>query len=409
MERKRLSLLGSTGSIGVSTLDLIDRFPGRFEVTALAAGRNLPVLADQVRRFRPAVVSIGSDALAAELRETLGEPATWGPPAESARDRGLPEIVWGEKGLVECAAHPEAEIVLAGIVGAAGLAPTYEAVRLGRVVALANKEALVVAGSLMTSKARETGATLLPVDSEHNALHQCLRAGEAGEVARLVLTASGGPFFGRTRAELGAATLEQALKHPTWQMGRKITIDSATLMNKGLEVIEAHFLFGMPAEKIEVAVHPQSIIHSMVEFVDGAFICQMSRTDMRHPIQYALTWPDRWQTPIARLDIHAMGALTFHVPDTKTFRCLELGYRALRAGRTVPAVLNAANEIAVEAFLDRRLAFLDIPEVIEAVIDSHRPRDPDSLEDVVAADAWARAAARETIEKGQPAGRRSVS
>src|SRR6266850_4448719 len=334
MERKRLSLLGSTGSIGVSTLDLIDRFPGRFEVTALAAGRNLPVLADQVRRFRPAVVSIGSDALAAELRETLGEPATWGPPAESARDRGLPEIVWGEKGLVECAAHPEAEIVLAGIVGAAGLAPTYEAVRLGRVVALANKEALVVAGSLMTSRARDTGATLLPVDSEHNALHQCLRAGEGREVARLILTASGGPFFGREPSELRSVTVEQALRHPTWRMGRKITIDSATLMNKGLEVIEAHFLFDVPRERIEVVIHPQSIAHSMVEYVDGSFICQMSRSDMRHPIQYALTWPERWPSPLPGLELKTMDPLTFHAPDTKTFRCLGLGYEALEAGGT---------------------------------------------------------------------------
>jgi 1-deoxy-D-xylulose-5-phosphate reductoisomerase len=409
MNRKTIALLGSTGSIGVSSLDLIERFPGRFKVATLAAGRNVEVLADQVRRFRPAVVSVAPEVLAGRLGSLLGDRSTWGAPAASAWDQGAPRILWGNEGLLACAAHSEVEIVLAGIVGAAGLAPTFEAVKLGRVVALANKEALVVAGSLMTSRARETGATLLPVDSEHNALHQCLRAGTGEEVARLILTASGGPFFGSSRSDLGNATLERALKHPTWRMGRKITIDSATLMNKGLEVIEAHFLFGVPREKIEVVIHPQSIVHSMVEYVDGAFICQMSRSDMRHPIQYALTWPERWLSPLPGLDLRAMGPLTFHAPDTATFRCLDLGYAALGAGGTMPAVLNAANEVAVAAFLDRRLEFLDIPRVIENVMDRHGTERTPDLETVLRADAWAREAATETIGAAPTAGRRPTS
>jgi len=408
VQPKRIAVLGSTGSIGQSTLDLIERFPGRFQVVALAAGRNVDRLSQQVRRFRPAVVSVGTEEASSRLRAELGDPAAWGPAAEGARDGGAPEILHGEEGLLRCASHPEVEFVMAGIVGAAGLAPTYEAVRLGRVVGLANKEALVVAGQLMTAQARESGATLLPVDSEHNALHQCLRAGKGSEVARLVLTASGGPFFGRGAAELAEVTVEQALQHPTWKMGRKITVDSATLMNKGLEVIEAHFLFGVSREKIEVVVHPQSIVHSMVEFADGSFICQMSRTDMRHPIQYALTWPDRWASPLPGLDLHALGPLTFFPPDRCAFRCLDLGYRALETGGTMPAVLNAANEVAVEAFLDRRLGFFDIPRVIESVMARHGPDGTPTLAGVLAADAWARSAAAEAIGSGLAAGRRTA-
>ena len=409
MQARRIAVLGATGSIGVSTLDLIERFPGRFRVVALAANANVELLADQVRRFRPAVVSIGSEDRAGRLREILGDPSTWGPPAASAWNRGATEILFGDEGLRACASCPEIDLVLAGIVGAAGLASTYEALRLGRVVALANKEALVIAGELMTSCARQTGATLLPVDSEHNALHQCLRAGESREVARLVLTASGGPFFGRAAAELEQVSVGSALSHPTWQMGRKITVDSATLMNKGLEVIEAHFLFGVPQERIDVVVHPQSIVHSMVEFVDGSFICQMSRTDMRHPIQYALTWPDRWPSPLPPLDLLSVGALSFHTPDRATFRCLDLGYEALRAGGTMPAVLNAANEIAVAAFLDMRLGFLDIPRVIEQVMGRHRPTPTSTLDSVLEADAWARSAADEVVASGLAGGWRTVS
>jgi 1-deoxy-D-xylulose-5-phosphate reductoisomerase len=408
MGAKRIAVLGSTGSIGVSTLDLIERLPGRFRVVALAGGSNVDLLAEQTRRFRPAVVAIGSEERAAGLVSALGDPAAWGPPAASAWDQGKPRVLAGEEGLLACACHPEVDLLVAGIVGAAGLVPTYEAVRRGRVVALANKEALVVAGDLLTAEARESGATLLPVDSEHNALHQCLRAGRREEVARLALTASGGPFFGRGKRDLERVTVEEALNHPTWQMGRKITVDSATLMNKGLEVIEAHFLFGMPAEKIEVIVHPESIVHSMVEFVDGSFICQMSPTDMRHPIQYALTWPDREATPLRGLEPTALGSLTFHEPDRETFRCLDLGYRALAAGGTMPAVLNAANEVAVDAFLDSRLGFLDIPGVIDSVMGAHAPEPASRLERVLAADRWARGLAGEIIGSGVKASRREA-
>jgi len=407
MEPKRIAILGSTGSIGRSTLDVIERFPGRFQVVALAARSNLEALAEQARRFRPALVAIGSEADAARLRHDLGSPSAWGAPATSARGQEAPEVLHGEEGLLACASHSEVDLVVAAIVGAAGLAPVYEAVRRGRVVALANKEALVAAGPLMTAKARETGSILLPVDSEHNALHQCLRAGAPAEVARLILTASGGPFFGRAAGDLGGITVEEALNHPTWQMGRKITIDSATLMNKGLEVIEAHHLFNVPPDRIEVVIHPQSIVHSMVEFVDGSIICQMSRTDMRHPILYALTWPERWISPLPRLDLLEAGGLSFHPPDGAAFRCLHLGYEALRAGGTMPAVLNAANEVAVAAFLDRRVGFFDIPGVIETVMSRHAPEADPTLEGVLAADTWARTEAQEVLLRGLPAFRRT--
>ncbi|MBI3449814.1 MAG: 1-deoxy-D-xylulose-5-phosphate reductoisomerase [Acidobacteria bacterium] len=405
MTPRNIALLGSTGSIGVSTLDLIERFPGSFRVVTLAAGGNVDRLAEQVKRFRPALASVATAESAARLRAALGDPAQWGTAAASAWGRGATQVVHGEDGAVRCAAHADVEVVVAGIVGAAGLAPTFEAVRAGRVVALANKEALVVAGPVMISMAARSGATLLPVDSEHNALHQCLRAGAAPEVARLILTASGGPFLGKSARDLADVTPEQALKHPTWQMGRKISIDSATLMNKGLEVIEAHHLFGVPLDRIEVVVHPQSIVHSMVEYADGAIISQMSRTDMRHPIQYALTWPDRWVSPIQGLDLRTLGPLTFAMPDRGTFRCLDLGYRALESGGTMPAVLNAANEIAVQAFLDTRLGFLDIPAIIEGAMDRHRVEEARDLATVVRADAWAREAASAAVLRGRGAGR----
>jgi len=409
MKPRRIAVLGSTGSIGRSTLDLVERFPGRFQVVALAAGTNVDLLAEQARRFRPAVAAIGDPAKLPAL-ERAAASARGGPNrAASAWDGEATRAVAGADGLLACVSHPEVELVVAGIVGAAGLPPAHAAVERGLVVALANKEALVVAGELLTSRAAQTGATLLPVDSEHNALHQCLRAGEPREVSRLVLTASGGPFFGRSAPELEGVSLEEALNHPTWQMGRKITVDSATLMNKGLEVIEAHFLFGLPADRIDVVVHQQSIVHSLVEFVDGSYICQMSPTDMRHPIQYALTWPERAVSPLPGLSLTELGPLTFKDPDRKTFRCLDLGYRALRAGGTMPAALNAANEIAVAGFLDRKLAFLDIPGVIESVLDQHEPEPPGTLSAVLNADAWARETAQAAIDNGIMAGRRRSS
>ncbi len=404
---RRIALLGSTGSIGRSTLDLLDRLDGRFRVVSLAAGSNVELLAEQIARYRPAVAAIGDTSRLGELRERLGDRAGWGEPAPSAWDGGRTEIHAGAEGLALAASLDEADLVVAGIVGAAGLAPTYEAVRRGRVVGLANKEALVVAGDLIKSAAERSGATLLPVDSEHNALHQCLRAGRPEEVSRLILTASGGPFRGRSADSLAGVTVEEALRHPTWRMGPKITVDSATLMNKGLEVIEAHHLFGVPAGKIDVIVHPQSIIHSMVEYTDGSLIAQLSPTDMKHPIQYALTWPERWASPLPGLDVLALGPLELLAPDRETFRCLDLGYHALRAGGTMPAVLNAANEVAVASFLDSRLGFLDIPAVIETVMDRHDPAPAGSLDVVTAADAWARREAARAIERRASGVRRS--
>ncbi|HEY3174355.1 MAG TPA: 1-deoxy-D-xylulose-5-phosphate reductoisomerase [Candidatus Polarisedimenticolia bacterium] len=385
---KGIAILGSTGSIGTSALDLIERLNGmgsgpRFEVLALAGNRKIEVLVDQVRRFRPRLACAGSEELAGQVRAAIGDLPT--------------RIVSGPAGLRDVATMPGADLVLAAIVGAAGLEPTFAAVEIGRTVALANKEALVMAGDLMISAARRSGARLLPVDSEHNALHQCLRGERVEEVRRLVLTASGGPFFLRPDADLLEVTPEEALAHPTWVMGRKISIDSATLMNKALEVIEARWLYDIPGERITVIVHPQSTIHSLVEFVDGSFICQLGATDMRHPIQYALTWPERCATPLEPVDLAALKSMSFFTPDTRRFPCLPLGWRALEAGGTMPAVLNAANEIAVEAFLERRIRFGDIPRIITSVMDAHRPAPASSLEVILKADAWARGAADEVV------------
>lgn len=394
MMTKSISILGSTGSIGTSALDLIDKLntmqPGRYRVVGLAASRSADLLIEQVRRFRPLLACIGSEDLARRVREGIGGTAT--------------RLVVGAEGLNEVATMPEAELVLAGIVGAAGLRPTYAAVERGKTVALANKEALVLAGGLMVSAARRSGALLLPVDSEHNALHQCLRGEKIEEVRRLVLTASGGPFFRRPDADFSRVTPEEALAHPTWIMGRKISIDSATLMNKALEIIEARWLYDLPGGRISVIVHPQSIIHSMVEFIDGSFICQLGATDMRHPIQYALTWPERCETPLDPLDLAAVKELSFFEPDLDRFPCLRFGWRALEAGGTMPVVLNAANEVAVEAFLAGSLRFIDIPQVIGSVMEAHRPAEASSLDAVLEADTWARETALEGAAFSSAAG-----
>jgi 1-deoxy-D-xylulose-5-phosphate reductoisomerase len=352
-------------------------------VLALAGNRRVDLLVDQVRRFGPRLACAGTEELAEQVRAAIGDLPT--------------RIVSGPAGLREVATLPGAELVLAGIVGAAGLEPTCAAVELGRTVALANKEALVMAGDLMISAARRSGARLLPVDSEHNALHQCLRGERIEEVRRVVLTASGGPFFHRPEVDFTKVTPEEALAHPTWVMGRKISIDSATLMNKALEVIEARWLYDLPGERISVIVHPQSTIHSMVEFVDGSFICQLGATDMRHPIQYALTWPERCVSPLEPVDLAALKEMSFFTPDHERFPCLALGWKALEAGGTMPAVLNAANEIAVEAFLDRRIRFSDIPRIITSVMEAHRPAAASSLDVILQADAWARATAAEAV------------
>jgi 1-deoxy-D-xylulose-5-phosphate reductoisomerase len=382
---KQLSILGSTGSIGTSTLDVVAAFPEHFAVKALAGGRNLDLLERQVRQHGPECVAMRDADGARELERRLD---------------GAARVVHGCDGLIGVATHPEVDLVVSSIVGAAGLPPTYAALEAGRDVALANKEALVVAGEQMTARAEATGARILPVDSEHNALHQCLKGEEMGEVRRLWLTASGGPFRKHSRRQLETVTREQALRHPTWKMGPKITIDSATLMNKGLEVIEARWLFGLGPDRIRVVVHPQSVVHSMVEFVDGSFKAQLGITDMRHPIQYALTWPRRWPTALPEFDPRTLGALEFEPPDQERFPCLGLAYRALEAGGAAPAVLNAANEVAVQAFLDGRAGLLEIPMVIEAALEQHGGDPAGSVEQLLAADARTRRTAEQIVAKG---------
>ncbi len=386
---KAISILGSTGSIGTNALRVTAGFPGAFRIVGLAGGRNLERLAEQVVFAQPEIVSCQDEAGASRLQEML-------------RARGYPlhrtRFVHGERGNIEVACHPAASLVLSAISGAAGLVPTYRALEAGKNVALANKEALVMAGQLMMSKAREQGIEILPVDSEHNAIHQCLRGNDRKEVKRLILTASGGPFRETPKDELFRVTPQQALSHPTWNMGRKVTIDSATLMNKGLEVIEASWLFGVSSREIDVAVHPQSIVHSLVEFIDGSILAQLAPTDMRIAIQYALTYPERWQCPVPSLDLHRLSGLEFHEPDRDKFPCLELAYRALNEGGTAPAALNAANEVAVQAFLERMIPFGEIPHIIEAVLDAHPAQEVSSLRTVLEADAGARRQARKLAE-----------
>jgi 1-deoxy-D-xylulose-5-phosphate reductoisomerase len=375
---KGISILGSTGSIGCNSLKVIEHL-NEFRVVALAAGRNMQKFVEQVEQFRPELVSCEADCSAEELLKEL-------------HSRGIPapRIEMGENGLVEVATHPDADTVISATVGAVGFVPTLRAIEAGKRVALANKETLVMAGELMTAAAAASGAEILPVDSEHNAIHQCLRGERHNEVKRLILTASGGPFRTKTKDEIEKATIAEALNHPNWKMGDKITIDSATLMNKGLEVIEAKWLFGFDADHISVIVHPQSVVHSMVEFVDGSIIAQIGRTDMCHPIQYALTYPDRKENCIEPLDISQLSQLTFEEPDIERFPCLDLAYRALRAGGTMPAALNAANEVSVQAFLDGKIGFGEIHRINASVMDEHEPGPGSTLETVLAADEWSR-------------------
>lgn len=378
---KIISILGSTGSIGTNTLRVTSSFPEKFRVVGLSGGQNIPLLAKQVEEVSPEIVSCMDAPRAGELESVL-------------RQRGYSlsrtKIVHGVEGNIEAASHPESSVVLSAISGAAGLLPTYRALEMGKTIALANKETLVMAGELIMRLSLEKNSEIIPVDSEHNAIHQCLRGGRKKEVRRLILTASGGPFRETPESEFCAVTPEQALSHPTWNMGKKITIDSATLMNKGLEVIEASWLFEKPAEEIDVVVHPQSVIHSMVEFVDGSVLAQLGLTDMRIAIQYALTYPDRCPTPLPYLDIHNLSRLEFSEPDREKFRCLGIAYRALSEGGTAAAVMNAANEVAVEAFLDHRLAFNEIAQIIESVLDAHTVERIEGLETVLRSDEWAR-------------------
>jgi 1-deoxy-D-xylulose-5-phosphate reductoisomerase len=386
---KRLVVLGSTGSVGEQTLAVVESFPDRYRVVALAARRSAAKLALQVRRFRPQVVALHEPEAARELRERLG---------------GFPvEILSGPEGLAAAAAC-DADLCVASIVGAAGLEPTLAALRAGSDVALANKEALVMAGALVLRELRATGRALLPVDSEHSAIFQSLAGAPRERVRRLILTASGGPFRSWSAERIAKASVEEALRHPNWEMGPKITIDSASLMNKGLEVIEARWLFDMPPERIDVVVHPESIVHSAVEFVDSSVIAQLGLPDMRVPIAVALAHPERLELDLPRLDLTALGSLHFETPDTKRFPCLALAYDAARADALAPAVLNAANEVAVEAFLARRIAFPAIAASIEAVLEAHVARGagaPRDLRDVLDADGWARERAREWLAASQ--------
>lgn len=382
LEPRRLSILGSTGSIGCSTIDLIDRHPGRFVVEALTANRNVAKLVEQARKYTPRMAVIGD----AEQYEAL---------KDGLAGTGI-EVAAGHEALVEAASRPT-DFVMAGIVGAAGLAPTLAGIRQGAVVGLANKETLVCAGDLVLGEIRKHGATLLPVDSEHNAIFQVFEFEQAEGVRRIILTASGGPFRELSVEEMAAKTPEQAVAHPNWSMGAKISVDSATLMNKGLEVIEAYYLFPVEKEQIDVVVHPQSVIHSMVEYLDGSVLAQLGTPDMRTPIAYAMGWPDRIDAPSPRLDFAQMSALTFEEPDTNRFPALRLAADALKAGGAAPTVLNAANEVAVHAFLERRIGFLDIARVVEETLGNMAPTPIGSLDIVYEVDREARLRAGERV------------
>jgi 1-deoxy-D-xylulose-5-phosphate reductoisomerase len=387
---QRITILGATGSIGVSTLDVLARHPDKYSVYALSAHAKVDELAAQCAMVRPRHAVVGSAAAAARLEALL-------------RKLDLAtEVSWGEQALCDIAAAPETDTVMAAIVGAAGLAPTLAAARAGKKVLLANKEALVMSGQLFMDTVQQSGATLLPIDSEHNAIFQSLpqsyaRSPRGAGVAKIVLTASGGPFLNRSVESLEAVTPDQACKHPNWSMGRKISVDSATMMNKGLEVIEAHWLFGAPAAQIEVVIHPQSVIHSMVSYVDGSVIAELGNPDMRTPIAHALAFPERIESGVGQLDLATIGTLQFEKPDFARFPCLALAFEALEAGGTAPALLNAANEVAVQAFLDLRIGFRDIDRVIARVMHENPHGAAISIEAVMAQDALARAAAERIV------------
>ena len=380
---KKLAILGSTGSIGCSTLAVVDAHPTRLRVVALAAGENHERLAAQIARYQPTIAAMATPAGMARVQQLA--------PSTDV------ECLSGAEGLIAAATHPEADIVICASAGTAALDAVLAAIKARKTIAIANKEILVLAGQLVTDAAREFGVLMLPVDSEHNAIHQCLHERRSEEIRRLILTASGGPFRRHPVGALRDVTPEAALQHPTWRMGRKITVDSATMMNKGLEVIEARWLFDVPADRIDVLVHPQSIVHSLVELIDGSIIAQMGVTDMQLPIQYACSYPERWDGTLSSLDLAQAGRLEFESPDLNRFPCLALAYEALRAGGTAPPVLNAANEVAVEAFLSSNLPFTGIPRLIERVLALHTVQAATSLETIREVDAWARATASQEV------------
>jgi len=384
---KNISILGSTGSIGVSSLDVIVKNPTRYKVLALSAGKNLKLLKKQIDRFKPEIVSVLNQDYADQLINMLKHSSL------------MTKVVWGEEGYREVASLNKVHMVISAIVGAAGLLPTIEAINAGKDIALANKETMVMAGSLVVEKAKTKGIDILPVDSEHGAIFQCLVGHNRKDIRKIILTASGGPFFKMSQEEMKNVTLDDALKHPNWDMGTKITIDSASMMNKGLEVIEAKWLFDVAVDKIDVVIHPQSIVHSMVEYNDGSVIAQLGVPDMRGPIAYALSYPDRLNEVISPLDLCKIGTLEFYPPDFDKFRNLKLAYRATQTGGTMPAVLNAANEIAVEEFIEGRIGFIDIPYIVEETIDAHISTEPTSVKEVLDADRWGRVKAAEIAER----------
>lgn len=383
---KKIAILGSTGSIGCSTLKIVEAYPDRFQVLTLAAGSNLDLAFEQAVRWRPRVLSVADGQGAEQITRRL-------------REAGASEIevVHGQAGTVQVATHPDVDFVVSAIVGVAGLKATYEAVKAGKSIGLANKECLVAAGELITAEARRQGKPLLPIDSEHNAVHQCLRGGRMNEVDRVWLTASGGPFLNTPASGFATITVEQALNHPTWKMGRRITIDSATLMNKGFEVIEAVRLFDVAPDRVKVIVHPQSTVHSMVEFVDGSLLAQISVTDMRLPILYALTYPDRIESDL-RFDVLSLRQLDFQPPDLEKFPCLRLAYEAVAEGGAKTVALNAADEVAVAAFLEGKIPFQGIPATIQRVLGETPARKPESIEEVLAMDTEARRLARQLVQ-----------
>ncbi len=405
---KAISVLGSTGSIGTQTLEIVEEFPDQFRVVALTAGRNLTLLLEQIQKHQPEVVALADEELVNELRDRLNEL-----PLER-RPNKLPKILGGTDGLNEAASWDHADLVVTGIVGCAGLLPTLAAIRSGKDIALANKETLIAAGPVVLPELKRSGSRLLPADSEHSAIFQCLQGTPWAENARLStgvpnpglrsihLTASGGAFRDWSTEDLKNATVTDATNHPNWSMGRKITVDSATLMNKGLEVIEAHYLFGLDYDQIEIVIHPQSIIHSMIELADSSVLAQLGWPDMKLPILYCMSWPSRLETPWKRLSLKEVGQLTFNSPDTEKYPCMQLAYSVGRVGGTMPAVLNAANEEAVAQFLEEKIHFLEIPKLIEATCENHKKdlKSQPNLEEVLFVDSWARNAVREKVDSG---------
>ncbi len=378
---KKLSVLGSTGSIGRNTLEVVGRNPDRFTVCALAARNNVELLESQIHAFKPDLVAVSDIAAAEELKK---------------KNLSV-EILSGEEGMIAAATIDTSDMVVSSIAGSPGLVPTYEAIKAGKDIALATKEALVMAGKLVMAEASGNGVNIIPVDSEHSAVFQCLHGRDMDEVSRVILTASGGPFRNKGLSELVSVTPAEALKHPNWDMGRKITVDSATLMNKGLEVIEARWLFGLPAEKISVIIHPQSIVHSMVEFVDSSIIAQLSLPDMKGPISYALSYPERFGDVLPPLHLAEIKELTFEEPDREKYPSIDLTYRALTSGGTMPCVFNAANEIAVDAFLDDKISFTDITRIVSGTMDSHKVKEYETIEEVLEASDWAKIKAKELL------------